>query len=94
MGNVYRPVNPGVRFSTEYAEAKALLEEHRHAKARVAEIDRILRELRNEDPDAVDAARAAVPFRGKHGSPHPGRKGAPAGVSIVVPIRSSQDFTE
>lgn len=43
MGNVYRPVNSGVRFTTEYAEAKALLEEHRHAKARVAEIDRILR---------------------------------------------------
>ena len=67
MGNVYKPVGPGLRSLAEYREAKALLEEKRIVMARVVEIDRVLRKLSSEDPAAVEAARTEMPFRRPHG---------------------------
>jgi hypothetical protein len=67
MGNVYKPVDHSLRLSSEYVEARSLFEEKREAMARVAEIDRALRRLQDEDSDAVAAARIEIPFRRPRG---------------------------
>jgi hypothetical protein len=80
MGNVYKPVE-GSRLTVEYAEARMLFEERRQAQARVAEINRALRELSEAEPDAVQAARSEIPFRKPHGRPKSGKKVVPASAS-------------
>jgi hypothetical protein len=72
MGNLCTPVKNCVRRTAEYAEAKMLFAEKRQAKARVAEIDRELRCLRDKTPEAVDAARIENPCRRPCGLNRPG----------------------
>jgi hypothetical protein len=63
MGNLYKPVEKRSRLTQEYAEARILFEERRLAQIRVAEIDRALREISEEEPEAVQVACWDVPFR-------------------------------
>ena len=62
------------------------MERKSEAMTRVVEIDRALRELRGEDPEGVAAARAEIPFRGRHGSAHPEKKMVSTGASIATPL--------
>jgi hypothetical protein len=81
MGNVYKPVEPRSRLAAEYAEAKILFEKRQRAMGRIAEIDRELRNLSKEDPEAVQAAQSDIPFRKLPGRPKPGEKTVPASAS-------------
>lgn len=67
MGNVHRAAEPRLRQTDEYKTAKSLYEQHRLAQARIQEINRQLRKVRQEDPEAVRIAQADVPFRRPHG---------------------------
>jgi hypothetical protein len=93
MGNVYRPVGHGTRLAAEYSEARSLLEEKRSAMARIAEIDRMLRELSKEEPDAVEAARCEIPFRRGHDRKKAEEKAVPTKAPIAMPLINRPDFT-
>ena len=67
MGNVHRATEPRLQQTDEYKIAKSLYEQHRLAQARIQEINRQLRQMRQEDPEAVRVAQADVPFRQPHG---------------------------
>jgi hypothetical protein len=81
MGNTYKPVDQRSRLTAEYSEARMLFEERRLAQTRVAEIDRALRKLSKEEPEAVQAARSEIPFRKPHGRPQARKQIALASAS-------------
>lgn len=71
MGNIFKLLDHSSRLTAEYSEARMLFEERRQAQARVVDIDRALRELSKEDPEAVQAAHSEIPLRGRHGRTSP-----------------------
>ena len=92
MGNLHKSIDPSLRSRADYYEAKSLFEDKRDTLARVGEIDRALRTLRSENPEAVEAARADVPFRRSHGC-HSQKNTGLTNFSIVMPIRDLPDMT-
>ena len=93
MGNVYRTVEQQLRQTAEYVEARMLFEERRLAQARVTEIDRALRTLSQEEPEAVQAARSEIPFRKPHG-PQSRKQTAPASASGTLSRQSMRGLND
>jgi hypothetical protein len=93
MGPIYKLAEPGMRLRAEYQEAALLLDEKRQVMARVVEIDRALRHLSKEEPQAVESARLEIPFRRSHGRKKREKKPVPAGAAMVVPPANRPDFT-
>ena len=93
MGNVYKSVDQGMRLGAEYSEAKMLFEERRLAQARVAEIDRTLRDMSEEHPEAVQVACWDIPFRKLHGRQKSAEKTIKAGAPTAAPLINRPDFT-
>ena len=56
-----------VRLSEAYIRARTLFDEKREVFSRLSEINRKLRDLHEEAPEAVVAARNDVPFRNPPG---------------------------
>jgi hypothetical protein len=84
MGNVYKPVDRHWRSTAEYLEAKSLFEQRRQAQLRVAEIDRMLREIAYLHSAAVQVARSDIPFRRPHGRPKPVNQPVPASAPAAL----------
>jgi len=74
LGNLYKPIDEGLRAASEYSEARSFPEEKRKAMARVVEIDRALRDLCGEDPAKVEVARGEIPSRRPQGRPRLGKQ--------------------
>jgi hypothetical protein len=68
MPKVCRP-DGTLRTSTNYLKAKELLQQKRAVLSRLNEINRLLRDLREQSPDAVSAANIDVPVRNSPGRP-------------------------
>lgn len=56
-----------LRSTDAYGKAKVLFNEKREVFLKLTEINRKLRDLHSESPDAVIAARNDVPFRNRPG---------------------------
>ena len=56
-----------VRMTHAYSQARSLFDEKREVFLRLSEINRRLRNLQEQEPDAVVAARSDVPFRNPPG---------------------------
>ena len=56
-----------VRMTDAYSQARSLFDEKREVFLRLSEINRRLRDLQEQEPDAVVAARSDVPFRNPPG---------------------------
>jgi hypothetical protein len=56
-----------VRTTDAYSQARSLFDEKREVFLRLSEINRRLRDLQEQAPDAVVAARTDVPFRNPPG---------------------------
>jgi hypothetical protein len=67
MTKIHTPQYEHVRSTDAYSRAKSLLDEKREVFLRLSEINRLLRDLNEREPDAVLAARNDVPFRNRPG---------------------------
>ncbi len=56
-----------VRMTDAYSQARSLFDEKREVFLRLSEINRKLRDLQEQEPDAVVTARSDVPFRNPPG---------------------------
>lgn len=56
-----------VRMTDAYSRARSLFDEKREVFLRLGEINRKLRDLQEQEPDAVVTARSDVPFRNPPG---------------------------
>lgn len=64
-----------VRATDAYSQARSLFDEKRAVFMKLSEINRKLRDLREQEPDAVLAARDDVPFRNPRGRQKSGAGG-------------------
>ena len=67
MENSSSRVNEQVRSTDAYGQANLLFHEKREVFTKLTEINRKLRDLHTEAPEAVIAARNDVPFRNPPG---------------------------